>query len=356
MLETTARRGLPIRRLHRGWGWVAACCILVLTLGACSDDSDTSDGQYRDFFVFVTADPQINIPKWGLHGLSDMVAVMNETPGTDWPFGGTVETPKGVLVPGDLVDETSNPDNWQAYTDFFDPQGNAQLRFPVYAGVGNHDLEDNDRPFSDVERAVIERNKRRPGPLHLDQNGYNYSWDWQGIHFVNLNLFPGNEPRPVYGNPSPWNDPHNSLSFLRSDLQQRVGDSGRPVILMWHYGLRGWGLEKWWTEEDLTALKSVLADYNVVLILHGHEHRYERYEWAGYDVVMAPAPYSPKQADSTGVQSIPKGFLMLRLTQDSLQLAHHDAAEWKETWTKPLGVGHTPEKEAPALDSVTRDR
>lgn len=95
----------------------------------------------------------------------------------------------------------------------------------------------------------------------------------------------------MYGNPAPWNDPKNALTFLRRDLAEEVGQSDRPVILFWHYGLRGWGLEKWWTEEDLATLKSALAGYNVALILHGHEHRYERYEWAGYDVVMGPASW-----------------------------------------------------------------
>ena len=149
----------------------------------------------------------------------------------------------------------------------------------------------------------------------------------------------------MYENPAPWNDPKNALAFLKRDLAEKVGQSDRPVILFWHYGLRGWGLEKWWTEEDLTTLKSAPASYNVALILHGHEHRYERYEWAGYDVVMGPAPYSP--GENPEEASEPKGFLVFRVTEDSLQMAHHNARGWEQTWAKAL-PSNTPTNPEPA--------
>lgn len=343
---TRKRRPIPVLK-HLLLG-----CVFVLSVVGCTDPSSAPDEEARDFFFYVTADPQINVPKWGLSGLEEMVGIMDEVAGKRWPFGGIVDDPRGVLIPGDLVDDTDNPKNWEVYTKYFDPEGDAKLRYPVFAGVGNHDLQEDNQPFSVVERAFIRRNKRRPGALHLDRNGYNYSWDWQNVHFVNLNLFPGNEARPVYGNPSPWNNPHESLAFLESDLARHVGDSGRPIVLMWHYGLRGWGLEKWWTNEDLANLEAALEGYNVVLILHGHEHRYERYEWAGYDVVMAPAPYSPAEEDEPEAVSTPKGFLVLRMTADSLQLAHRGAMGWKETWAKPLKAKTAPGDERTAEDSV----
>jgi hypothetical protein len=150
----------------------------------------------------------------------------------------------------------------------------------------------------------------------------------------------------VYGNPAPWNDPKNALTFLRRDLAEEVGQSDRPVILFWHYGLRVWGLEKWWTEEDLATLKSALAGYDVVLILHGQEHRCERYEWAGYDIVMGPAPYSP--GEGPDAESTPKGFLVLRATPDSLQMAHHGPRGWEDTWAKPLEAKTSPAQEITA--------
>jgi cytolysin (calcineurin-like family phosphatase) len=237
--------------------------------------------------------------------------------------------------------------NWDAYKKYFDPEGNATLHFPVFAGTGNHDLSDSTaQQFSYLERAHIQQNKQRPAPLNLGPKGYHYSWDWSGIHFVCLNIFPGTEARPVYGNPAPWNDPKNALAFLKRDLAEEVGQSDRPVILSWHYGLRVWGLEKWWTEEDLATLKSALAGYDVVLILHGQEHRCERYEWAGYDIVMGPAPYSP--GEGPDAESTPKGFLVLRATPDSLQMAHHGPRGWEDTWAKPLEAKTSPAQEITA--------
>lgn len=332
--------------------------LLVIVLGilsvACGRNPSRTDDAPRDFFFFVTADPQINVPEWGLAGLDSTVGMMHEAPGTPWPFGGTVGDPRGVIVPGDLVDDVGNKENWAVYREYFDPTGEGQVTFPVYAGIGNHDLSDStSQTFSYVERDHVRRNAKRPGPVNLGPNGYHYSWEWAGIHFVCLNVFPGIEPRPVYGTPAPWNDPKNALEFLKRDLAERVGQNNRPIVLFWHYGLRGWGLEKWWTERDLTRLKSTLAGYNVVLILHGHEHRYERYEWEGYDVVMAPAPYSP--GEGPGDESRPKGFLVLRVTEDSLQLAHHEASGWEDTWAKPLAAKTTRAEETTA-DSLPTGR
>ncbi len=123
--------------------------------------------------------------------------------------------------------------------------------------------------------------------------GYPHPWDWGALHRVNLNLFPGNTPRPVYDRQAAWNNPAGRLEFLRADLRDRVGDSGRPVVLMWHDGLRGWGLEKGWLPDDLAALKEVVAGYNVVLILHGHEHAYAP------GCTQSPCPAPARAAGST---------------------------------------------------------
>lgn len=326
---------------------------LSFALLACGGEDSSSGDATRDFFFYVSADPQINVAEWGLAGLDSMVRTMNRSPGSEWPFGGTVDGPRGVIVPGDLVDDVSNRQNWAVYRKYFDPKGEGKLRFPVYAGIGNHDLSDStDQRFSYVERGHIRRNQERPARLHLGPEGYHYSWEWSGVHFVCLNVFPGVKPRPVYGNPAPWNDPKNALDFLRRELEEHVGTSTRPVVLFWHYGLRGWGLEKWWTEEDLSNLRSALSGYNVVLILHGHEHRFERYEWAGYDVVMAPAPYSPGEEE--GSRSIPKGFLVVQITDDSLRLGHHGADTWEEAWAKPLEAKTTVQDEAIIASPASR--
>jgi hypothetical protein len=297
-----------------------------------------------DVTFYVGADPQIPLDKWGTAGTEATLRVINDLPGKPFPLGGLVAEPRAVLVAGDLVDVVDDPRHWDCYRRFFDPNGQALLRFRAFECIGNHDLSaESAEGFSVVQRAFIQRNRARRGPetFHHDAQGYHSSWDWGPLHLVNLNLFPGNEARPVYDRPAAWNNPVRSLDFLRQDLRERVGASGRPVVLMWHYGLRGWGLEKWWTPADLAALKEAVSGYNVVLILHGHEHAFAQYEWEGLPVFMCPSPQKDRDPRTPDVPSTPKGFLVVRLRGDSLQLAHHGAEGWAETWSRRIRLGVT---------------
>jgi hypothetical protein len=288
---------------------------------------------------YAIANPQINIPRWGTAGTERTIDLMNALPGQPFPFGGTVGEPVGVITAGDLVDDLSNPANWELYKTFFDPEGKARLRFPVFDGVGNHDVNVRRQPFGEfnaTQLEFIERNRRRPGAFVFDEHGYHYSWEWGGVRFFQLNIFPGTMHRPVYNSEAQGNDPRNSLAFLRRVLAEQVGRSGQPVVAAWHYGLRGWGREMWWLEEDLDSLAAVLDGYNVLLLLHGHEHRYERYQWRGHDVIMAPSTQFDRDPAEPETESRPKGFLVFRITEDELQMGYRTPEGWAETWSKPI--------------------
>ena len=99
----------------------------------------------------------------------------------------------------------------------------------------------------------------------------------------------------------------------------------------------------WWTEEDLDALATTLEGYNVLLILHGHEHRYERYTWRGHDVIMAPSPQYDRDPEQPETESRPKGFLVFRITEDELQMGYRTPDGWEDSWSKailpPAAVG-----------------
>lgn len=316
-----------------GWaslvGWLSLC-----GLAAC-----TPADMPAPVTFYAIGDPQINIPRWGTDGTEQTIALMNGLPGDSFPFGGVVGEPAGVIVAGDLVDDIDSPDNWALYKELFDPAGDARLRFPVFDGQGNHDVDVRDQTFgvfNTTQREFIERNRRRPGAFVFDAEGYHYSWVWGGVRFVQLNIFPGTVDRPVYDAPATGNDPKGSLDFLRRVLEEHVGETDQPLVLVWHYGLRGWGLEKWWVEEDLEALEATLVGYNVVLLLHGHEHRYERYSWRGHDVIMAPSPQYDRDPDRPETKSRPKGFLVFRITEEALQMAYRTPEGWVETWSKPI--------------------
>lgn len=339
---------------HRGMNLFvkkAAVVAAIALAGACGARAPELAPAAQGVTFFAISDPQINIPRWGTAGTELTIDQMNSLPGQRFPFGGTVRHPVGVVVTGDLVDDIANAENWERYKTFFDPEGKARLRYPVFDGQGNHDVDVRKQPFgtfNPTQREFIERNRRRSGDFVFDEHGYHYSWVWGGVRFIQLNIFPGTEPRPVYDAPAPGNDPKGSLAFLRSVLEQHVGDSRQPIVAMWHYGLRGWGREKWWLEEDLDNLAAALDGYNVLLLLHGHEHRFERYQWRGYDVVMAPSTQFDRDPKKPETVSRPKGFLVFRVTKDALQMAHRTANGWAETWSKPL--------HPPGLDSGKRKR
>lgn len=308
----------------------------------CTPSASGGEAATEDVCFFVVADPQIHLDKWGTDGTETTLRTLNALPGKPFPGGGAVPEPRAVLVAGDLVDVVDDPRHWEVYCSFFDPNGAALLRFRAFECIGNHDLDPTARDAtpSVVQRAFVQRNLARRGPetFHYDSEKYHYSWDWGPLHLVNLNLFPGNQARPVYDRPAPWNDPRRSLDFLRDDLAARVGASGRPVVLMWHYGLRGWGLDKWWTPADLDALKAVLADYNIVLILHGHEHAYAHYEWAGIPVFMCPSPQRDRDPRHPEIPSTPKGFLVVRLKGTHLHVAHHGPEGWLEHESRVISL------------------
>ena len=314
-------------------GWLPTVGVALAGLLGCQAEAP------GPVTFYAIGDPQINVPRWGTAGTERTIELMNRLPGEDFPFGGEVGEPVGLIVAGDLVDDLGNPENWELYKRLFDPAGDGRLRVPVFDGQGNHDVDVRHQRFGDfneTQREFIERNRDRSGEFVFGPRGYHYSWVWAGVRFVQLNIFPGSVHRPVYGAPAPGNDPKGSLAFLQRVLAEHVGDTGQPLVLIWHYGLRGWGLEEWWVDDDLDALESALEGYNVVLLLHGHEHRYERYRWRGYDVIMAPSPQYDRDPDEPETESRPKGFLVFRITGEELQMGYRTPEGWVATWSRPL--------------------
>ena len=124
-----------------------------------------------------------------------------------------------------------------------------RLYYSVYEGWGNHDQHPG--PASPVTEGVKARNRVRPGVIHVSANGHHYSWDWDGVHFVMLNEYPGTGT----GDAASWGAPLDSLPFLVSDLETHVGESGRGVVLFIHVAFDGWGLANWagWEQDANTC-------------------------------------------------------------------------------------------------------
>lgn len=130
-----------------------------------------------------------------------------------------------------------------------------KLNFPVYETFGNHD----GGPKSLVRTAIKERNRGRAGLTEVSENGLHYSWDWNNIHIVSLGISPGTTKRPY--------DPEHSSEFAAKDLAKHVGRSGRPVILLHHFGFDKGHSLGWWPEEWRTAYYDLIKDYNAIAIM-----------------------------------------------------------------------------------------
>jgi hypothetical protein len=257
-----------------------------------------------------------------------MVQVINGLPGTDFPaaLGGKVEEPRGILIQGDLIDDGARneeyPVQWANYTADFGVHGEGRCRFPVFDGVGNHDLN----PDLFVYKQIAARNQARLqlGLIRqVSENGYHYSWDWEDIHFVQLNLFCGDHWHGEADTYGPVHDPMLSREFLIKNLRENVGTSGRPVVVIQHYRPID---ENWWTHLAADGFHQVLQDYNVILILVGHQGGGPDNTWRGIHWTSS---------NST--------LLVIRITADNhLDIAAHDGKDWRGSVRKTIRRAHQP--------------
>lgn len=220
---------------------------------------------------------------------SEMMEEINTLPGKPYPdaVGGVVGTPCGVIMSGDLINDGAvaqkYPKQWADYIADFGVNGEGRCKWPVFEGVGNHDLNDNLFVFNKVkERNVIRKQLKLID--NVSSNGYHYSWDWEGVHFVNLNLFGGNVwqgEADAYG----WeHHPQAARDFLIRDLQEHVGTSGRPVVYIQHFRPID---ENWWTYSAADKLQKVLQEYNVVAMLVGHQGGGVKNVWRGINWISS---------------------------------------------------------------------
>jgi predicted phosphodiesterase len=224
-----------------------------------------------------------------------LVDALNKLAGTEIPNtagGGKVLTPRGVIHAGDCIDtgDQVNPKmqatEWAAFiTDFGLTGKDGKLKLPIYEVHGNHD---DPRGDGMVAASIAERNKSRPGVTNVSKNGLHYSWDWGNVHFINLGIVVGQvedvKRKRKYG-------PQGSLEFLVSDLKDKVGASGRPVVVTHHVDMMRYaqplpvddkkaeGME--WDPADVKAYYDALQGYNVAAILYGHTHMRNVFRWNG---------------------------------------------------------------------------
>ncbi|MDO9415278.1 metallophosphoesterase [Pararhizobium sp.] len=238
------------------------------------------------------------------------VAAVNAISRYDWPAeidgvltglagaGRRIDRPLGLVIGGDMTDDGGGqvkvPGEGHQLMQFSSRYrrgtGPDTVHMPVYNGLGNHDLDQDGAPpnrdwYRRELRDYVELNHRQtvfykpPVPVtDYDAASDNYSWDWGGLHLVQLQRFGGDISKGAI----------SGLNWLKQDLAAHAAD-GRPVMLFQHYGWDTFSTEKWdpaqetfddegrgaahwWSEEQRDALLAVLKGYNVAGLFHGHEH------------------------------------------------------------------------------------
>lgn len=231
-----------------------------------------------------------------------VIGWLNRLPGSELPAtvgGGPLPMPDGVIHAGDLIDSGDKPgaeraqrtemEAWEAA--FGLAGGDGRLLLPVREVHGNHDSPSGEGFV--IER-LRERTKVRPGLANVSPNGLHYSWDWAGVHFVNLGILVGRENGAARARRFA---PLGSLDFLIADLAGQVGESGRPIVLTHHVDVARYSLppeaptagKGEWDAAEVRAYFEALRPYRIAAILYGHTHTRRVFPWDGTLPTEPPA-------------------------------------------------------------------
>jgi cytolysin (calcineurin-like family phosphatase) len=286
----------------------------------------------RDVTFFIASDTHYGQDQWETNeaGNKSAIAVLNGLPGTAWPTPdlGRVAEPRAVLVPGDLTDSGTGSNlngYWlgkahDGYVDDWPVNGGAkprQIRFPIIEGYGNHDV--HNQTGDAVLKGIIARNKRSKLARTFSADGLHSAWDWDGVRFVNVGLYPGGTGYA-----------RESLAFFKDDLARHVGLSGRPVIVMQHYGFDDFSLEpRWWTDAERDAYGDAIKPYSVAAIFSGHQHWAQRLTWRGINNYVLPKAKGDNGTD---------GVYAVRILGSRMTVAHRRlSGRWDNVWTQGIG-------------------
>jgi predicted phosphodiesterase len=228
---------------------------------------------------------------------AQLIDQLNKLTGTAIPEaagGGNVQVARGLIHAGDLIDSGDKTGTlhtkmqeteWAAFAADFAADGKSgRLNLPVYEVHGNHDSPRGDGL---AVKKISERNKHRPDVNNVSENGLHYSWDWDGVHFVNLGIVVGTVA--TVSRKRRYN-PLDSLAFLVRDLAENVGDSGRPIVLTHHIDVARYSTDPnpdgpatsaEWDPADVRGYYEAIEKYNVAAILYGHTHARNIYRWNG---------------------------------------------------------------------------
>ena len=257
---------------------VISLLVISGAVTASTKKSDNSPEPVTDYLSFAAAaDPQFN--KRINHPI---VAFQNDIAGFLLGKLYNDETYKGLIIAGDLTERTYKWEILKLYNSLLANEENnlspilehSKELDRLYEGLGNHDMMKG----TCCGGAGVGENCICEGNLtniigrgdRQDQTGSqppHYSWEWNGIRFIQLNLLPADEPETVWNGAS--RDPQDALKFLKDELEDAGPD--KNVIVVHHYGMDRFS-NKWWSTETKNAYAEAIKDYRVVAMITGHLH------------------------------------------------------------------------------------
>ncbi|MGJ5815618.1 InlB B-repeat-containing protein [Paludibaculum fermentans] len=266
------------------------------------------------------------------------VAAMNMLPslGIQWSAAGSgmdpiaIAKPQAVVATGDITNY-GHQEELGAYRMLYERgQLVESLQYPMLPGLGNHDLDGECEAANCGRRMFNYVGIAASCAANVDPESHSYSWDWGPYHLVQLNKWVG-DIRLGTDTAFQFKVTHpDGIEWLRQDLANSVGNSGRPVIFFQHFGWDDFSLhasdgELWWGPINRQTFLNIIKPYNVVGIFSGHQHRTGMY-------TSEPVELCGRRLDNfTGGNGGIGGdgqFFAVRLTEKYMDVVPF---EWNET-------------------------
>lgn len=300
---------LTVNRLLNAASWLFLCLSTVSMYAL----------EFSDITFLVVSD--LHYEASSLDENRNLIDDITGVVGANYPssVGGTVNTPVGVCVTGDITEGGGRETNWNLFVNDYGLTGENRVPYPVYEGWGNHD--DAVDGSCKAVPGIASRNQTRPGVINTSFKGYHYSWDWEHVHFIHLNMY-GGKPNRTHDNPKA------SIDFLIDDLAQTIGNSGKPVVIFQHFDFHSSSTD-WWSNTERTKMYNAIKGYNIIAIMNGHSHSAGHIEWSGIDT------YNPGSVWN-------QGMLVVNINNDKLTIASRRNHSWSTVWKKDIDLGNSP--------------
>ncbi len=169
---------------------------------------------------------------------------------------------------GDFVWNGQDQSDWN---DFFDIYGDVLNKTVLVPVIGNHDSTYPKANDTETNSKFLEY-----FPLSSNPNFYSYSFNYSMVHFTICDF--------KYGTEDEFENLRESqLDWIKNDLEQAQSSKFRIVSFHCPIKASGFhGINNYMVENLLPILK----EYNVSLILNGHDHHYEHVRSDGIDSVI----------------------------------------------------------------------